>query len=302
LQLVRTSGSTSTARAGVNYVGPNYLKVFGLFPAAGRDVAANDRLRTNKIAVVNQNLAETLWPGRQAVGQTIVLPRIAQPFEVIGVAPNALFSGGQTDPHPNFIFLAEQQDELRATGGAGFFDSGETTFYIQYEGSLDATISTVRRAVREIDERIPIVYLRTLDEQLENATFGQRVLTRLLTLFSLLSLVIAAAGQYAVVAFGTRRRVREFGVRIALGASSTEILRSVLKEGFTLTAVGLLVGFGLSLSVGIALRRLLVGVTPTDLQTYLGVFALLTAASVLACYLPARRASRVNPLVTLRYE
>jgi predicted permease len=300
-QIVRGSGSIR-ARTGVNYVGPEYLKVLGLIPVAGRDVSPDDRFRTNKIAVVNQNLADTLWPGQQAIGQTIMLPWVRQPFEVIGVAPNAFFSGGQTDAHPNFIFLAEQQDEVRATGGAGFFDSGETTFYVKYAGSLDATLSAVRSAVREVDERIPIVYLRTLDEQFENATFGQRVITTLLTLFSLVSLLIAAAGQYAVVAFGMRRRVREFGVRIAVGASSKQILRSVLKEGFTLTAIGLVVGFGLSLTVSIALRRFLIGVTPTDFQTYLGVFALLATASVLACYLPARRASRVDPLVTLRYE
>ena len=89
---------------------------------------------------------------------------------------------------------------------------------------------------------------------------------------------------------------------MAVGASSKQILHSVLKEGFTLTAIGLVIGFGLSLTVSIALRRLLLGVTPTDIQTYLGVFALLATASVLACYLPARRASRVDPLVTLRYE
>jgi len=99
-----------------------------------------------------------------------------------------------------------------------------------------------------------------------------------------------------------RRRVREFGVRMAVGASSKQILRSVLNEGFMLTAIGLVVGFGLSLTVSIALRRFLIGVTPTDLRTYFGVFALLAMASVLACYLPARRASRVDPLVTLRYE
>jgi len=236
------------------------------------------------------------------VGQTIMLARVAQPLEVIGVAPNAFFAGAQTDSRPNFIFLAEQQDEVRATGGAGFLDSGETTFYIRYAGTIDAMISAVQRAVREVDERIPIVYLRTFDEQLENATFGQRVITMLLTLFSSVSLLIAAAGQYAVVAFGMRRRVREFGVRMAVGASSKQILQSVLKEGFTLTAIGLVIGFGLSLTISIALRRFLIGVTPTDIQTYLGVFGLLATASVLACYLPARRASRVDPLVTLRYE
>jgi ABC-type antimicrobial peptide transport system permease subunit len=121
-------------------------------------------------------------------------------------------------------------------------------------------------------------------------------------LFSIGSLVIAAIGQYAVIAFDMRRRTRDFGVRIALGASSQQILGSVIAQGLRWTAVGLAIGFALSLAAGMAFRSVLVGVTPTDVPTYLGVFTLLAGASLVACYLPARRAARIDPIQALREE
>jgi putative solute:sodium symporter small subunit len=128
------------------------------------------------------------------------------------------------------------------------------------------------------------------------------MLTTLLTLFAGGSLLIAAIGQYAVVTFDGRRRSREFGVRIALGASSHQLLTSVMAENFRLTALGLAIGFAMSIGVGMVLVRILFGVTPTDAPTYLGVFLLLGGASLLACYLPARRASRTDPMLVLRTE
>src|SRR5262249_49861368 len=152
------------------------------------------------------------------------------------------------------------------------------------------------------DSRIAVVYSRTMNTQLETITLPIRLIITLLTLFSTTSLVIAIMGQYAVVSFNMKRRTREFGVRVAMGASSRHIIRSVLSEGLVLTAAGLTLGFALSMVAGVAMRSLLYGVTPSDAFTYLSVSVLLTAASMLACYLPARRASHVDPLVALRYE
>jgi ABC-type antimicrobial peptide transport system permease subunit len=202
---------------------------------------------------------------------------------------------------PEFVLLAEQQDERRVIGSAGFRDLGDMTFYVRYTGSLDAAISTVARAVRDVDDKIGIIYVRTMNTQLD--TNGpQRVLTRLLVLFAAVCLMIASIGQYAVVTFSMRRRVREFGVRIAVGASAGNILRLVLREGLLLTLAGLVAGSLLSYGVAVVLQGALFGVTPSDPLTYITVFLVLAAASLLACYLPARRASRVDPLAALRYE
>ena len=144
--------------------------------------------------------------------------------------------------------------------------------------------------------------MKTMESELNDFTDGIRVITVWITLFAVGSLVIAAIGQYAVIAFDMRRRTRDFGVRLALGASRQQILASVLRQGFRWSGLGLAIGFALSAAAGRAFKGLLVGVTPTDGPTYLGVFALLTVASMLACYLPARRASRIDPIQALRQE
>jgi putative ABC transport system permease protein len=202
----------------------------------------------------------------------------------------------------HFLFLSEQQDRARVTGRFSLLGSGETTFYVRYASGLDSVGPAVRAAVRTVDERVPISNMRTMQTQLDRGNDGPRTIAAFLSLFSGGSLLIAAIGQYAVIAFEMRRRTRELGIRVAIGASARQIQTSVLKEGLVLTAIGLVIGFGLSLAAGFAFSSVLTGVTPTDARTYLGVFSVLAIASMLACYLPARRASRIDPLVTLRYE
>jgi putative ABC transport system permease protein len=144
--------------------------------------------------------------------------------------------------------------------------------------------------------------MRTMESHVEEMTWPVRAVTMLLLLFAGGSLLIATIGQYAVVSFDMRRRVREIGLRLALGASSNQVLSSTMREGFGLTVLGLAIGFALSLAVGQVLGSVLYGVTPTDPPTYLSVFGLLSAASLLACYLPARRAANANPMEALRQE
>ena len=151
--------------------------------------------------------------------------------------------------------------------------------------ALEPLASALGPVLRNVEPRVAIVLSRTMDAQLEGVTMSARIIARLLLIFSVISLLIAATGQYAVIAFNMRRRVREFGVRIALGASSGQVLRAVLGEGFALTAIGLAAGVLLSLAVATAARSALFGVTPTDPWTYGSVFAILAA----------RRADRLLP-------
>jgi ABC-type antimicrobial peptide transport system permease subunit len=214
-------------------------------------------------------------------------------LEVTGVVGDAYFGGRITDNPPRFMFTAlDARPE----------QPGETTFLIRHTGTADTVAPAVARALREADRRVPIAALRSMESQLASERAPFWMLAMLLTLFAGASLLVAAIGQYAVVAFEGRRRIREFGLRIALGASADQVVRSVLRESFKLTAVGLAIGFVLSAAVGTVMARFLYGITPTDPATYLGVFTLLAASSLVACYLPARRAARVDPLEALRAE
>jgi predicted permease len=244
-ELVRRNATDQPVRAQQNFVGPGYLEALGITPLVGREFALGEPARAHPGAIINQHLAETLWPGGSAVGQTVRVGKDSQAVEIVGVMPNALFSGFRRDANPNFIL----RSELEEPG-----PPGEATFYVRYGGNLDAITSTLRRATLDVDTRVPIVSVRTMETQRDSAKWPVRAIVTLLAVFSVGCLLIAVIGQYAVVAYGVRRRTRDFGVRMALGASSSHILGSVLNDGLWLTAVGLLSGFALSLAAGVALE------------------------------------------------
>jgi predicted permease len=295
-QVVQTervaSGMRETVDVQANFVGPDYLGVYGVTLLSGRELGIENAPVVTP-AIVTQALAEKLWPGQPPIGRRLLVGRQRQrEAEVVGVAPDVMFNGNR--PTGNLYVLLPAADDPRGPG--------ERTLYLRYRGRLEAVAPGIGQAIRAEDPDVPLVNLRTLDSQLAIDFWPVRALTTLLALFAVGSLLIAIVGQYAVVAFDMRRRIREFGVRIALGASSRQILTSVLQEGFRLTAFGLVIGFGLSVLTGIGLSRALYGVTPTDPLTYGSVFVLLCVVSIAACSLPAVRASRVNPIATLRQE
>jgi predicted permease len=301
---VRVLGSSQQALASVFAIGPDYLKVLGLRLVSGRTLGADDRSRPTAVALVNQNVADTLWPGTSALGQVMLFGADRQRVEVVGVVANALVAGfnpERPDARPHYVFVAEQS----VLGGARRSDPGspgEVTLQVRYGGDLDTVAGAVGPTLRDIDQRVAIVSQNTMDEQLERLTLSASMIARLLAIFSMVSLVIAAIGQYAIVAFNMRRRIREFGVRIALGASAGQVMSGVLREGLFLTFVGLACGLALSVALAVAARSVLFNVTPTDPHTYAGVFALLAVASLVACCLPARVASRIDPVRALRQE
>jgi ABC-type antimicrobial peptide transport system permease subunit len=212
----------------------------------------------------------------------------------VGVSPNALLNSRlQRDTRPSFVLLAERQRPTRP---------GPATFYIRHDGAQSGVARDIGAALRDVDPRVAIVSIRSMDDDLESVIWPVRFLTRLLVLFAVVSVTIAALGQYAVIAFDVRRRTRDFGVRMALGASGRQIVREVLRQGFGWTAVGLATGFVLSVGIGRAGRALLFGVTSTDPLTYGGVFLMLAVISLAACYFPARRAARIDPMQVLRQE
>ena len=291
---VRREQSDESVLAVDNAVAPAYFAALGVPFVAGRDFSRTGQV-SSRSAIITRQLADTLWPHESAIGKILLtgLADRTDRAEVIGVVENAYFSGRGTEGPPRYVFFSSAE---RPAG------PGEGTFYIRHHAGLEAMAPAVARALREADGRIPIASLRSLETEIAAEVAPLWILATLLTMFAAGSLIIAAIGQYAVVAFDGRRRTREFGLRIALGASSRQLVTSVMAESFRLTAIGIGAGFVLSVAAGTLLARVLFGITPTDPPTYLGVFVLLAAASLVACYLPARRAARIDPLVALRTE
>jgi predicted permease len=291
---LRRDRSADPVMAVDNRVARDYFATIGVPFIAGHDFTAGGA-RVGHAAIITRHLAETLWPGESAIGKVILAGPADRMLEaeVIGVVRDAFFNGRGSDLRPRYIFFAFDERPV---------PPGEATFYIRHSGPQEGIAPAVARALREVDARVAIASVRSLDSQIAWDAAPVWMLTMLLTLFAGGSLLIAAIGQYAVVAFDARRRTREFGLRIALGASSQQLVGSVMAESFRSTALGLVIGFGLSAAVATVLTRVLYGITPTDPPTYLGVFVLLAAASLLACYLPARRAARTDPLIALRTE
>jgi predicted permease len=281
---VQAVGAAQTVRANGMYAGPGYLETLGIRGLEGRGITAEDVTAGRKSAVANRNLAQMLWPGQKALGRELVV--FNETFTVVGVAPNM-----QPEVRANYVFLPEH---------AG--NGGSRVVYVRYAGGLGRIGPAARVAIREVDSRIPVFSLRTMEAELEEENAPVILIASLLGTFSGAALILAAIGLYAVVALQTARRRRDLGIRMALGASTQQILGTVLREGLVLAAVGGVCGVALSVAAGKGLGSLLVGVSAVDPVTYGGVIGVVGLVSLVACYLPARRATRIDPLGALREE
>lgn len=282
------------ATAFVRQVGPDYLRALGLTAITGRELTTSDRQGSTRAGMINQRLAMELFGNEPPIGHPVLIGDRNDQVEIVGVIPDALFDGPNHDPHPGYLLVAEQQTPGNAPT--------DPSFIIRHRGAVEAVTPVVTRAIGEVDAGLPIVSMSTMNARLALVTELETQIVKLLMCFAVLSLVIAALGHYAVAMFNMRRRTREFGVRMALGASSQRIQGTVVREAFAHTVPGLVIGFALSAAAAVSFKSLLFGVTPVDPITYVGVFALLALTSIVAAYVPARRASRVSIVDALRQE
>jgi predicted permease len=290
---IRTEVSAEGVRAETTRVGPGFVGAYGLDLLAGQDMGATNRGARRRV-LINQRLAQALWPGQSPVGRHVsVGDGENRDAEIAGVAPNAFFSGFRSDTRPYYVLIAATDDPSTQP---------EASLYLHFTGDLDAVAASVRDALGPTELSVPIVAVRTMETQLAVITDVPRMLASMLAAFGLGALVIATLGQYSVVLFDMRRRIREFGVRLALGASPQRIRSSVIREGAWLSAIGLAIGGALSVVVGRLMGGVLYGVSAIDGLTYAMVAALLAVTTLVACAIPARMASRVDPLRVLREE
>jgi predicted permease len=274
-----------------NVVSPDYFKTLQIPLIAGRDFDQRDRKGAQFVIIINERMAQTLWPGENAVGKRIFVGvESREAIEVIGVARTGKYRALAEDPKPYYYSPLAQ----RGAGGM--------TLMIRTTNDPRSLISSVREEVKAIDARLPLSSIKTMTEHMTWALWAPNMAATLALAFGIVALLLSAVGLYSVMAYVVSQRTREVGIRMALGARRVDVLKLITRHGILLAMAGVLIGFALSLALARALSTVLIGVSAYDATTFLVVPLLLMLVAFIACLIPARRATKVDPLVALRYE
>jgi putative ABC transport system permease protein len=275
-----------------NAVSGKFFETIGARLIDGRFLTDADGAEAPKVLVVNQTLARTYWPNESAIGHRMRTsgPPNAPWYTVVGVIGD-MKNAGLDRPSGTEMYFSEAQVGYR-----------QAYLLTRTKGDPHAIAGALRNEIRGLDRTLPIAEVRTLDELLDKARSRPRFLTLLLTMFSSLSLALAALGIYGVISYAVAQRTSEIGIRMALGAQKSDVLRLVGATGMRLALAGTAVGAVGAVLLTRTMSGLLFGVSSFDVETFVGMAAVLMAVALLACYIPARRAARVSPLVALRYE
>jgi putative ABC transport system permease protein len=276
---------------GLRQASPAYFKTMEIPVVQGRSFTEHDNLAGPEVAIVNEQFARSFFPGEQPLGKRISSPDFGSaPCEIVGVVRDVKHAG-LTAPVPPEVFRPHLQSCFTLM-----------TVVVRTASAPGEMAAAVRRAVAEVDHNVAVSNVRTLSQQVVVAGSAQRFAVVLMGLFAGLALALGTVGIYGVVSSIVDERTRELGIRLALGAQRGDVLRLVVLQGLRLAVVGIFIGVLGALAVTRLLRSLLFGVSPTDLATFVAIPALLLAVAWFACWLPARRAARVDPTVALRYE
>ena len=277
-------------------VTPGYFATLGVPLFAGRDFRPADNAAAPGVAIINHTMANKYWPNQSPLGKHIhhVGPH-DQSFEIIGVAGDTAGYDVRQAPDP-LVYLPLTQGYLM------FPWQPDITLLARGSGDSHLMLSAIRSAVAKIDSGIPVFHERTFAQQVENMLEDEKFLGRLLMLFALVAVTLAAAGVFGLISYSTARATRAFGIRIALGATREHVLWLVLRRGLMLVAIGLIIGIGAALWLTRIIANQLFGVSPTDPLTFVAVALAMTVVALAACFIPARRATRVDPMIALRSE
>jgi len=276
-----------------NVIGPGYFATMGIPLLVGRVLGPQDTEKSPKVAVINETMARRFFPGGSPVGRRFGIgndPKHSNDIEVVGVVKDAKYESLRENLRSAAYYPYTQR--------MGYYYD----FEVRYSGDPQAIIAEVRRAIGEVDGRLPVSYVNTLAEQVDQSVASQSLIAQLSMFFSLLAVFLASIGIYGVMSYAVTRRTSEIGTRMALGAVRAKVLWMVMRDVLFLVAIGVGVGLLASLALMRLVRSQLYGVSAQDPWTWALATAALTLAACAAGYLPARKASRVDPMVALRCE
>jgi putative ABC transport system permease protein len=284
----------------VRLVSAGYMSAMHIPTLRGRGLSDTDVAGRPAVVLVSESMARQFWPGEDPVGKRLTLTFYPEAIrEVVGVVGDVkLDSLDEMRPSATLYFPLDQVSVPAAGGWRSF----PMTLLVRSRSGSGELASSVSNAVHEVDRDIPLVDISTMDELVENSLSQQRFNMLLLGAFAALALLLAAVGIYSVLSYSVKRSVREIGIRLALGAPVGEVLRMVVFEAMKPTLLGVAIGAAGALALGRVLSSLIFGVRPTDPVTFVAVAALLAAVALVASIVPAYRATKVDPMVALRYE
>ena len=274
----------------LNDVSTSYFDTLRIPLIKGRVFSDLDKKETPPVAVINQAMAKHFWPDQDAVGKRFHFFGDSALIEVVGIVGNTVINQIGEDPQP-LAYLPLTQDYAPAA-----------TLQVRTTGDPGTVVPTVRSAIQSLDRNLAITNVQTIHEVLDQGLWAPRMAAALLTIFGLLALTLSGIGVYGVLSYSVSQQTREIGVRMALGATPGEVLRWVVGQGFRLAGAGLLIGIIAGLLLMRFVSSLLFGISTHDPATFGVVAVVLGVVAFFACYIPARRATRVSPVVALRYE
>jgi putative ABC transport system permease protein len=282
------NGSNTPFNADFRRVNQNYFNALHIPLRRGRYFTQQEVRQSDKVIIVSQQLADTVFRDEEPLGKRLVMGVGNEPYEIIGIVGDIRHRALQATPLPAMYMPSYQPNWMNLV--------------IRTHGDPLSLVSGVRKEVNALDPDQPLAAVRPMTEWVAMSVAGARYRASLLGLFAVLAMILAATGIYGVMSYSVAQRTQEIGVRMALGARTRDVLMLVVRQGMMLVLIGVVVGLGGAFVLTQVMSALLFGVTARDPITFVGVAALLLAVALIACLVPARRATKVDPLVALRYE